>query len=60
MVVKYHDAETTMNAVSVCHTRQDILDNINIDHLATEFVERSQIRLNMFGLSIGSLRYEPF
>ena len=39
-----------LNAVSVCHTRQDILDNINIDHLATEFVERSQIRLNIFWL----------
>jgi len=36
-----------LNAAFICHIRQEILDNINIDHLAIEFVERSQIRLNL-------------
>jgi len=32
-----------LNAVFVVHIRQNILVNINIDHLATEVAERSPI-----------------
>ena len=36
-----------LNAVFVCHIHQNILDNVNIDHLETEFAEQSQIMSNI-------------
>jgi hypothetical protein len=38
-----------LNAVAICHTHQDILDNIDIAKLAQDSAERSDIRRNMFG-----------
>jgi len=39
-----------LNSVAVCHTHQDLLDNINMLSLCTEFCQRSDIRKNIFGV----------
>jgi hypothetical protein len=38
-----------LNAVTVCHINQTILDNLNLRQLAHEFAERSEIRKCLFG-----------
>jgi len=42
-------SQRRLNAVAVCNTHQDILDDIDITAIAVEFVSRSDIRRNMFG-----------
>jgi len=37
------------NSVAVCHTHQDLLDNIDMVRLCKEFCQRSDIRKNVFG-----------
>ena len=41
--------QTRLNSVLVCHIHQDVIDNMNIDHLAKDFSERSQTRRNILG-----------
>lgn len=38
-----------LNAISICHTHQDMLDNVNVQEIAREFAARSDIRRNVFG-----------
>lgn len=41
--------QTRLNSVAVCHTHQDILDDLDLDALEKDFISRSDIRKNMFG-----------
>ena len=38
-----------LNSVIVCHVHQDILDNLDIQKIANDFIGRSDIRKSMFG-----------
>ena len=38
-----------LNSVIVCHLHQDILDNLDIQKIANDFIGRSDIRKSMFG-----------
>lgn len=41
--------QTRLNAVAICHVHQESLDAIDLIQLASEFITRSQIRLQTFG-----------
>ncbi len=38
-----------LNHISICHVHQEQLDNVNVHELAKLFVEKSEIRRNLFG-----------
>ncbi len=38
-----------LNHISICHVYQGQLDNVNVHELAKLFVEKSEIRRNLFG-----------
>ena len=38
-----------LNHTSICHVHQEQLDNVNVHELAKLFVEKSEIRRNLFG-----------
>ena len=42
-------SQERLNAVTVCHINQSILDNLNLRQLAHEFAQRSEIRKCLFG-----------
>ena len=41
--------QSRLNAVALCHVHQQILDNVDMNKLAAEFVSRSQTRKAVFG-----------
>jgi len=41
--------QTRLNSVAVCHAHQDILDDLDLHALETDFISRSDIRKNLFG-----------
>jgi len=42
-------SQPRLNAVTLCHVHQDIMDSIDIKKLAEEFASRSDIRRGLFG-----------
>ena len=38
-----------LNHISICHVHQEQLDNVNVHELAKLFVQKSEIRRNLFG-----------
>ena len=42
-------SQKRLNYVSVCHVHQSDLDSINLNKIAKDFAERSDIRRNIFG-----------
>lgn len=41
--------QTRLNSVCICHTHQDILDEIDLDVLMKDFCSRSDVRQKLFG-----------
>jgi hAT family C-terminal dimerisation region len=41
--------QSRLNAIAVCHAHQNILDDVDLDRLAAEFVSRSNTRKAAFG-----------
>ena len=43
--------QSGLNNVAVCHCHQDLLDAVDVNLLIKDFVGRSAVRMNMFGIS---------
>jgi hypothetical protein len=47
--VLYCMTQRRLNHISICHVHQEQLDNVNVHELAKLFVQKSEIRRNLFG-----------